>query len=75
MQGCAPVEHAGVYACASLEQELHQTPLLGLHSQVQGCFPTGALLEEKKDVSQGPREESCWAWALDKEVSATTADC
>ena len=55
VQGRAAIEHAGIHPGACLEEELHQTPLLGLHGQVQRCLPTGALLQGEKDVSQGPQ--------------------
>lgn len=44
VQRCTPVQHAGIYAGTSLEQELHQASLLGFHSQMQGSLSTGALL-------------------------------
>lgn len=61
VQGCAAVEHARVHPGARLEQELYQTPLLGLHSQMQRRLPTRALLQGNEAVSRGPREPSCWA--------------
>lgn len=44
VQGCASIEHAGIYSGTRLKQELHQAPLLGLHGQVQCRLPTRALL-------------------------------